>query len=50
MGGQEFFDQAQHVIVTSAEDAVPPHFGGILRGERDRDGLERLGKPRKEFR
>ena len=39
MRGGEFFDQAQHVIVTSADDAVTLHFGALAWSERAGDGV-----------
>src|SRR5664280_1611219 len=39
MGGGEFFDQTQHVVMFSADDAVTAHLGGITRCERNGDGV-----------
>jgi hypothetical protein len=34
MGGWEFFDELEHVVVFPADDPVPPHLGRITRRKR----------------
>lgn len=48
-GAGEFLDEFVHRVEGTANDAVAADFGGTCGGDADGDGLERRGKPRKEF-
>jgi len=37
MGGLEFFDELEHVVMLPADDPVTPHFGRIRRREAHRN-------------
>lgn len=39
MGGGEFLDQLEHVVVLPAEDPVAAHLRALRRRERHRDGI-----------
>ncbi len=49
VGLRQTLDEFVHGLESAANDAVAAHLSAVLWRDGHGDGLERLGKPRKEF-